>query len=319
MQAMNETTEISVVVPIYNEVGNIDPFFEELLPILKEVDPHYEVIAIDDGSTDGSWDKLEAWHKKDRQIKLIQFRSNFGQTAAFAAGFDHAIGNTVITIDADRQNDPADIPPMVTKLAEGYDIVAGWRHQRQDAFISRRLPSIIANKLISLTTKVALHDYGCSLKVFHVDVIKNVRLYGEMHRFIPAIASWMGVTVAEMKVNHRPRVSGESKYGIGRTIRVLLDLITVKFLLSYSTRPIQIFGFFGILSGSLGLLLAGWLSFEKLALAIPLANRPALLLAVLLIVIGVQFVSMGLLAELQARTYHESQNKPIYVIRNIRE
>jgi len=206
-----------------------------------------------------------------------------------------------------------------TALEGGADIVAGWRHNRRDPFVSRRLPSIIANKIISFTTGVHLHDYGCSLKVFRHDVVKNIELYGEMHRFIPAIASWMGVKVTEMKVNHRARMAGVSKYGLDRTIRVLLDLITVKFLLSYSTRPIQIFGLIGFVSGALGFLLALWLSIQKLVFEVPLANRPALLLAVMLILIGVQFISIGLLAELQSRTYHESQGKPTYVIKNILE
>lgn len=317
---MAESPKISLIAPIYNEAPNIERFFDEVIPVLEKTDPGFEIIAVDDGSTDGSYELLAAVHEKDPRVKVIRFRANFGQTAAFAAGFDKARGEIIITIDADLQNDPADIPAMVKTLEEnGYDIVAGWRHHRKDKFFSRRLPSMIANKIISMTTKVHLHDYGCSLKVFHKDVIKNVRLYGEMHRFIPAIASWMGVKVAEMKVNHRPRVAGKSKYGIGRTIRVVLDLVTVKFLLSYSTRPIQIFGLIGLASGMIGFLMALWLTFQKFFFEVPLSNRPALLLAVLLIFIGVQFVSMGLLGELQARTYHESQNKPIYVIKNTLE
>ena len=316
---MKQDLKISVVAPFFNEVDNVDPFFEELFPVLESVADDYEVIAIDDGSEDGTYEKLVAAHKKNSRLRVVRFRANFGQTAAFAAGFDLATGEIIITTDTDLQNDPADIPAMVKKLSEGYDIVAGWRKDRKDNFLNRRLPSIIANRIISLTTNVHLHDYGCSLKAFHRDVVKNIKLYGEMHRFIPAIASWMGVKVTEMEVNHRERVAGVSKYGIGRTIRVILDLLTVKFLLSYSTRPIQIFGLIGAFSGGVGFLLALWLSIEKLAFEIPLGNRPALLLAVLLIFIGVQFVSMGLLAELQTRTYHESQDKPIYVVRNILE
>lgn len=317
---MNQIPQISIVAPIYNEVDNIDSFLEELIPVLEGMGKPFEIVAVDDGSTDGSFDKLMVFHEKDNRVKVIRFRANFGQTAAFAAGFDYAKGDTVVTMDADLQNDPADIPAMVDKLEkEEHDIVAGWRHERKDKFLSRRLPSIIANKIISKTTKVSLHDYGCSLKVFHKDVIKNIKLYGEMHRFIPAVASWMGVSVAEMKVNHRPRIAGTSKYGINRTIRVMLDLLTVKFLLSYSTRPIQIFGLMGLLSGGLGFALAVYLTIQKFAFGMALSNRPALLLAVLLILIGVQFISMGLLAELQARTYHESQNKPIYVIKKILE
>jgi glycosyltransferase involved in cell wall biosynthesis len=316
---MSVAPEISLVVPVYNEEPNIEPLMREILPALSRITDNFEIIAVDDGSRDGSYDKLKKLHDEDPRIKVIRFRANFGQTAAFAAGFDKARGKVIVTMDGDLQNDPADIPAMVAKLNEGYDIVAGWRHDRQDNMMSRKIPSIIANKIISLTTNVHLHDYGCSLKVFRVEVVKNIKLYGEMHRFIPAIASWMGVDVVEMKVNHRPRTAGKSKYGIGRTVRVVLDLITVKFLLSYSTRPIQIFGFIGLVSGILGFTLALILSVQRLFFDTPLSNRPILLLAVLLIFIGVQFVSMGLLAELQARTYHESQNKPIYAIKEILE
>ncbi len=317
---MTENVKISVVAPIYNEAENIDGFLEEALLVLETVEGGFEIVCVDDGSTDGVYEKLLDWHKKDDRVKVIRFRDNFGQTAAFSAGFDYAKGDIIITIDADLQNDPADIPAMISKLEkDDYDIVAGWRYHRQDSFLTRRLPSMIANKIISMTTKVHLHDYGCSLKVFRRDVVKNIKLYGEMHRFIPAIASWMGVRVAEVKVNHRPRVAGKSKYGLGRTIKVMLDLLTVKFLLTYSTQPIQIFGLMGVTSGAIGFVMALWLSIQKLFFEVPLSNRPALLLAVLLILIGVQFVSMGLLAELQARTYHESQNKPIYVIKNVVE
>lgn len=316
---MTQQTKISIVAPFYNEEENVEPFLEELCQVLDRLDSMYEIIAVDDGSEDGTYEKLVAAHKRENRVKVIRLRTNFGQTAAFAAGFDRATGEIIITIDADLQNDPADIPAMIKKLEEGFDIVSGWRKDRKDAFLSRRLPSIIANRVISMTTNVHLHDYGCSLKVFHRDVIKNIRLYGEMHRFIPAIASWMGVKVTEMVVNHRPRVAGVSKYGIGRTIRVILDLMTVKFLLTYSTRPIQVFGLIGVVSGGTGFLLALWLSVEKIFFHMPLANRPALLLAVLLMFVGVQFVSMGLLAELMTRTYHESQNKPIYVVRNTLE
>ncbi|MBI5816509.1 MAG: glycosyltransferase family 2 protein [Nitrospinae bacterium] len=313
----NKVPKISLVVPMYNESENVDAFMAELIPALERIGPDFEIIAVDDGSTDDGVEKLEKLRERDGRIKIVQFRTNFGQTAAFSAGFDKATGDIIITIDADLQNDPADIPAMIEKLNEGYDIVAGWRHDRKDAFINRKLPSMIANRVISMTTNVHLHDYGCSLKVFRREVVKNIRLYGEMHRFIPAIASWMGVSVAEMRVNHRPRAAGVSKYGIGRTVRVLLDLMTVKFLLSYSTRPIQIFGLIGLGSGLIGFIIAAWVSFQRLFMDMPLFNRPILLLAVLLIFIGVQFISMGLLAELQARTYHESQNKPTYVIKRV--
>ena len=234
-----------------------------------------------------------------------------------AAGFDSAEGEIIVTLDGDLQNDPADIPRLMEKMSEGYDIVSGWREKRKDPFITRRLPSLWANKMISWVTGVKLHDYGCTLKAFRREVAKNIRLYGEMHRFIPAIASWMGVSISEIPVNHRPRKYGTSKYGLSRTVRVILDLITVKFLLTYSTRPIHVFGLWGILSGFFGLILAGYLSIQRLFMGAALANRPILLLAVLLIFIGIQFISIGLLGELQVRTYHESQNKPIYFIKEI--
>jgi len=250
---------------------------------------------------------------------VIRFLRNFGQTAAFAAGFAYARGSAIVTSDGDLQNDPRDIPAMVALLDQGNDIVCGWRKARKDPFLTRRLPSILANRLISWATGVRLHDYGCSLKVFKAEVVKPMRLYGEMHRFLPAIASEMGVTIAEQVVNHRARVHGRSKYGLSRTVRVVLDLLTVKFLLSYSTRPLQIFGLVGGLMGLAGFLITAELAYERLFGYQSIANRPLLLFGILLIFTGVQLITLGLLAELQARTYHESQNKPIYVIREIRE
>lgn len=234
-----------------------------------------------------------------------------------AAGFDYAGGDVIITMDADLQNDPHDIPKLLEQIANGNDVVTGWRFDRKDAFINRRLPSIIANKIISKTTGVNLHDYGCTLKAFKKEVIKNVKLYGEMHRFIPAIASGMGIDFTEVKVNHRPRRFGTSKYGISRTIRVILDLMTVKFLLSYATRPIQVFGLLGVIAGGLGFIIALVMTFQRQFMGIPLADRPLLFLAVLLIFIGIQFITLGLIAELQARTYHESQSKPVYYVKNV--
>ena len=314
---MSQAPRISVVAPIFNEEENIGRFIAELTPVLDRLDPHFEIIAIDDGSTDRSHELLAQARERDPRVKVIRFRGNFGQTAAFSAGFAHAKGGIIVTIDADLQNDPADIPALIATLDEGYDIVSGWRHHRQDKFFSRRLPSMIANRIISRATNVHLHDYGCSLKAIRSDVAKNIRLYGEMHRFIPAVASWMGVKVTELKVNHRPRVAGTSKYGIDRTVRVILDLITVKFLLSYSTSPIQIFGLLGLISGGLGFLLGMWLTIQKFVFEMPLGARPALLLSALLVLVGVQFISIGLIAEMLARTYHESQGKPIYVIRDV--
>jgi glycosyltransferase involved in cell wall biosynthesis len=309
--------DLSIIIPFYNEDKNIPLLLEEIFQALRPSGWAYEVVAIDDGSRDGTFELLKKELPRFPHFQLLRFRKNFGQTAALAAGFDSAKGEIVVTLDGDLQNDPADIPRLVEKISEGYDIVSGWREKRQDPFITRRLPSHLANKMISWVTGVRLHDYGCTLKAFRREVVKNIRLYGEMHRFIPAIASWMGVTIAEIPVNHRPRKFGRSKYGLSRTFRVILDLITVKFLLTYSTRPIHVFGLWGILSGVLGIFLAGFLSFQRLFMGIPLANRPLLLLAILLIFIGIQFISIGLLGELQVRTYHESQNKPIYSIKEV--
>lgn len=308
---------LSVVVPVFNEEKNIKILYQELIDVLIKLDLTFEIIFIDDGSTDKSLAILSELQENDSRIVVISFRRNFGQTAALSAGFDYARGNIIITLDGDLQNDPEDIPKLLQKLSEGYDIVNGWRFDRKDSFFSRRLPSIIANKIISYSTNVKLHDYGCTLKAFRKEITQNIKLYGEMHRFIPAIASGMGSSVAEVKVNHRARKFGKSKYGISRTIRVVLDLITVKFLLSYATRPLQIFGLLGFSCGIIGFCMAIYLTIQRQFYGISLANRPALLLAILLIFMGLQFVTLGLLAELQSRTYHEAQNKPIYSIRNI--
>jgi len=308
--------DISVVIPVFNEEENIERLHGELVQSLSGLQQtEYEMLFVDDGSTDRSLERLKKIREADPAVKVISFRKNFGQTAALSAGFDHAEGGIVITMDADLQNDPADIPLLLDKIHEGYDLVSGWRHDRQDKWLSRRLPSILANKLISWATDVNLNDYGCTLKAIRKEVVKNITLYGELHRFIPAVASWMGVRIAEVKVNHRARVAGESKYGISRVVRVLLDLITVKFLLSYSGRPIQFFGLPGLACGFLGGGIAVYLTFQKLVFNVALGDRPLLLLAVLLIIVGIQFIVFGLLGELQIRTYHESLQKPIYFIK----
>ncbi|MDD3813781.1 MAG: glycosyltransferase [Desulfocapsaceae bacterium] len=309
--------DISVVIPLLNEEKNIPILYDELTQVLQRAGLKYELVFVDDGSKDASLEILEALQQRDQTVRVISLRKNFGQTAAMTAGFDHVTGEVIIAMDADLQNDPADIPMMLEKIQEGADMVTGWRFNRQDHFFSRKLPSKIANKIISYATGVHLHDYGCTLKAFKKEVIQNIKLYGEMHRFIPAIASAMGVTIVEVKVNHRPRRFGTSKYGISRTLRVILDLITVKFLLNYATRPIHVFGTFGFVSGCLGGLLALILTIQRQLYGIPLSDRPLLLLAVLLIFVGVQFVTIGLVAEMLARTYHESQNKPTYYIRKL--
>ncbi len=310
----NLDPELSIVIPVYNEAENVDPLYGELSSVLDRLDRSYEVIVVDDGSNDDSFIRLKAVHRRDTRWRVVRFRRNFGQTAAFSAGFSTASGRIVVTLDADLQNDPRDIPRLLAKMAEGYDIVSGWRTDRKGSFLSRRLPSLLANRLISGVTGVALHDYGCSLKAYRSEVIKNVKLYGELHRFIPALASWMGIDVAEIPVNDRSRRFGANKYGIKRTFKVLLDLITVSFLLSFATRPLHVFGGLGLVAGTLGMLMGLYLTALKLVLGQDIGQRPLLLLAVLLLVLGVQMVSIGLLAEMVMRTYNESQNKPIYVV-----
>lgn len=307
---------VSVVVPLYNEEENIAILHESLTKSLKKNEIDYEIVYVDDGSTDNTLDLLEDIQSKDDKVVVLSLRRNFGQTAAFAAGFDFAKGDVVVTMDGDLQNDPEDIPKLLSAIKNN-DLVSGWRKNRKDPFISRRLPSMIANWLISRVTGVRLHDYGCSLKAYKREVVKNLRLYGEMHRFIPAVASWYGVRIAEVETTHHPRLRGKSKYGISRTIKVILDLITVKFLQSFSTKPIQFFGPMGVLFGLLGFLISLYLSFEKIFLGVAIGGRPLLLLGVLLIIVGVQFIGLGLLGEMIVRVYHESQKKPIYTIKKI--
>jgi glycosyltransferase involved in cell wall biosynthesis len=310
--------EISIVIPVRNEAPNVAALYEELTTTLESFGRRYEIIVIDDGSTDETFELLAALQTADERLRIIRFRRNFGQTAAFSAGFAHARGRYIVTSDGDLQNDPRDIEKMV-EAAQSFDIVAGWRKDRQDPFINRRLPSMIANWVISQVTGVKLHDYGCSLKVFRAEVVKPMKLYGEMHRFLPAIASEMGVTITERVVNHRKRLHGTSKYGISRTIRVILDLLTVKFLISYSTRPLQIFGLWGFVMCSLGTLVCAWLVYVKYVEHQGIADRPLLLAGIVLMLMGVHFLSLGLLGEMLARTYHESQDKPTYAIREIRQ
>jgi glycosyltransferase involved in cell wall biosynthesis len=307
---------LSVVVPLYNEEENIRLLHEKIKRALDLLDQEYEILFIDDGSTDKTLSLLEEIQAKDDRVIVLSLRRNFGQTAAFAAGFDFSRGDVVVTMDGDLQNDPSDIPKLL-ELMKDNDLVSGWRKKRKDPFFTRRLPSIMANWLISKVTGVQLHDYGCSLKAYRRDVIKNLKLYGEMHRFIPAVASWYGVRVAEVETVHYPRLHGKSKYGISRTLKVVLDLITVKFLQSFSTKPIQFFGPVGLFSGFLGFLILFYLSFDKIFFRHDIGGRPLLLLGALLIIVGIQLIGMGLLGEMLVRVYHESQRKPIYVIKKI--
>jgi glycosyltransferase involved in cell wall biosynthesis len=307
---------ISVVIPLFNEEDNVPELHRALTPVLEDLGHRYEVIAIDDGSTDSTYARLKTIHSTDSRWRVLRLRRNFGQTAGISAGFDAARGKVVITIDGDLQNNPEDIPRLLEKIEEGYDIVSGWRQNRKEPFLSRRLPSMLANSLISRTTHVALHDYGCTLKAYRSEVVKNIKLYGELHRFIPAIASWMGVTVCEIPVSDRARRFGKSKYGIWRTFRVIMDLITVSFLLRFSTKPLHIFGSVGFVLGAIGFLLGAYLVYARLVLAQSIGDRPILLLAILLVILGVQMVSIGLVAEMVMRSYYEPQGRQIYIIRD---
>ncbi len=307
--------DISIVVPVLNEEESLPHLHQQLSEVLSAGGYDYEIIVIDDGSTDGSFAVLSRLQADDPRLRVVCFRRNYGQTAAFAAGFDRAKGEVVITIDADLQNDPADIPALMAQMAEGYDVVSGWRVDRQDRFLDRRLPSIIANRLIAWITGVHIHDYGCSLKAYRRTVLADVRLYGEMHRFVPALAHAAGARVTEVPVRHHPRRFGRAKYGLSRTVRVLLDILAVRFLMSYSTRPLHIFGLLGLFSFVVGTGLLLYLGVVRLFMQQAIADRPLTLLAILLTMLGVQLVTTGLLAELVVRTYYESQGKPIYTVR----
>jgi glycosyltransferase involved in cell wall biosynthesis len=320
----SQQIDVSIVIPVYKEEDNVAPLCEQLHAALSNCGRTYEVLLVDDGSTDATWERMQAANKLYPGIRLIRLRRNFGQTAAMSAGFRESRGKVVITLDADLQNDPADIPKVLDLTDKGFEVVSGWRRDRKDAFLNRRLPSMMANGLISRITGVHLHDYGCTLKAYRREVVDSLQLYGEMHRFIPALASWVGASVTEVEVNHRARIHGTSKYGISRTFRVVLDLLTVKFLLRYSTRPIQIFGKIGLWFGVPGMLMMmammlGHLSFLCFGtvFASELIKRPFWVITpFMLILFCLQFISMGLLAEIQIRTYHEAQSKPIYVIRD---
>ena len=307
---------VSIVIPVFNEEENVLLLAEEIRRALDPRGIAYEVVAVDDGSTDDTWARLERVRAQDPRWILVGLRRNFGQTAAMSAGFDHARGDVIVTLDGDLQNDPADIPGLL-ELAKDHDVVSGWRKNRKDPFLRRRLPSMLANWLISRVTGVRLHDYGCTLKAYRREVVEHLRLYGEMHRFIPAIASWMGISLAEVETHHRPRRFDRSKYGITRTARVILDLITVKFLLSFATKPIQVFGLLGACAAAVGLAIGAYLTVLKLAFGAQIGGRPLLFLAILLILVGVQLIVMGLLGEMLVRVYHESQRRPIYMVKRV--
>ncbi|GET43439.1 glycosyltransferase family 2 protein [Microseira wollei] len=311
--------ELSVVVPIYNEVESIPSLIEAIATSLNATDLTYELICVDDGSQDGSSELLKQQAQARTDLRVVLLRRNYGQTAAMAAGFNYARGRVIVTLDGDLQNDPADIPLLLAKLGEGYDMVSGWRKNRQDAAVTRLLPSKIANWLIGKITGVKLHDYGCSLKAYRSELVADMNLYGELHRFLPALAYIEGARITEIPVGHHARRYGSSKYGLGRTFRVLMDLLTIWFMKKFLTRPMHVFGLLGLISMFLGTVLGGYLTCLKIGLGEEIGNRPLLILAVVLLLTGVQLFSFGLLAELLMRTYHESQGRPIYRVREIVE
>jgi glycosyltransferase involved in cell wall biosynthesis len=305
---------LSVVIPAYNEEENVPILYEKLKKVLDSLGEDYEIIFVDDGSTDGTYQRLKQLAEKDSRLKVIRFKRNYGQTAAMSAGFEHAKGDVIITLDADLQNDPEDIPLLLEKLKEGYHVVSGWRKDRKDPFLSRKLPSMVANWLISKITGVHLHDYGCTLKAYRVEVVKDLELFGDMHRFLPALTKRRGARITEVVVRHHPRMFGRSKYGIGRTVRVLLDIMLVKFLNEYINKPLYMFGSVGFLLLGLGLFSLFYLIFLKLFLEEPIGRRPLLILSVLLILAGIQLISTGLLAELLVRIYYRTKDTKPYII-----
>ena len=312
--------QLSVVFPVYNEAGNVEALVDDVVRACDPLGLDYEIVVVDDGSQDGTADLLRRLKQRVARLRVILFRRNFGQTAALQAAIAHARGEILITMDGDGENDPADIPRMLQSLQSGVDMVCGWRQGRwQGSFLTRRLPSEAANRLITYATNVRLHDYGCQFKAFRRELASGLKLYGEMHRFVPVLAHDLGASIVEVPVGYRPRRYGSSKYGLSRMVRVILDLITVKFLSSFKTRPIQVFGLWGLGSVVLGALWLLWLVFERQVYSVPMGARPQLFLAVLLMFTGMQFITLGLLGEMLSRTYHESQNKPTYVIREILE
>jgi len=307
--------KLSIVIPIFNEDQNLTPLYRELKAVLEGMGTAYELIFIDDGSDDASGELLQRLAQKDRGVKVIQFRKNFGQTAAIAAGVEHARGEIIITMDGDGQNDPRDIPRLLERLEQGYDVASGWRRHRKDAFLNKRFPSAMANRLISWLTGVRLHDYGCTLKAYRRDILNDVRLYGEMHRFIPAYASWVGARITEIEVAHHPRRHGRSKYGLSRTTSIILDLITILFLQRYSTKPIRLFGGAGMTLFGLGILTGLFVLYRRIIWG-GVWISPMILISFFFITMGVMFILLGLIAEIIIRTYHESQGKPIYTIKS---
>jgi glycosyltransferase involved in cell wall biosynthesis len=318
-ESLTDDTEctLSVVIPVYNEAENLPVLQEQLAAALIPLKTSYEIIYVDDGSSDGSLAALQDIVSSYDHVRIIELRRNFGQTAAISAGLDYSRGRIVVCLDADLQNDPQDIPRLLDKMAEGYDLVSGWRNNRKDHWLSRTFVSVVANRLISMITDVKLHDYGCTLKAYRCDLLHHIRLYGQMHRFIPALAVQVGAKIAEIPVNHRPRQHGKSKYGLGRMFTVFLDLLTVKYLGSFSTHPINLFGGSGLFLIGSSFVTGLVMIFQKIFYHQSFIQTPLLLLSALLFILGFQSILMGLSAELLIRTYHESQGKPTYIIRRI--
>jgi glycosyltransferase involved in cell wall biosynthesis len=312
-----ERPDVSVVVPVHDEEENVERLHEQLMPSLDALSRSYEVIFVDDGSRDASYERLAHLASLDPRVKLVKLRRNYGQTAALAAGFDHASGDIIVPMDGDLQNDPADIGALLEKIDEGYDVVSGWRRDRRDNVV-RRLPSRVANWLIGRVTGVRLHDYGCTLKAYRREIVEETRLYGEMHRFLPALAYQAGARITEIPVRHHARTAGKSKYGLGRTFKVLLDLLTVKFLSVWSTKPSYVFGGSGVFLCFAGSLFVAWTAYQRLFNHVFVYRQPSLIVGVFLFTIGFNLILLGLLAELIVRTYHESQSKPVYLIRELR-
>lgn len=307
----------SLIIPVYNESGNVEPLYKGIVSAMEQVPGQYEVVFVDDGSQDSSFQELASLATNDSRVKVVRLRRNFGQTPAITAGIDHSQGQILIFMDADLQNDPNDIPRLIATLEEGYDVVSGWRQHRHDAFLTRVLPSKIANGLISFITGVKLHDYGCSLKAYRREVLAHVNLYGEMHRFIPAYAAWAGAAIAEVVVEHHPRVRGKSKYGLSRTFKVILDLLTAKFLSSYATKPIYVFGGVGLFLEFLAFTSLLVALIQKITIGVSLIQTPLTTLAAILGATGFIAILQGLNAEVSIRTYHESQGKPTYAVRQV--
>ncbi len=309
---MSETVELSIVVPVYNEEENIQPLYDELKPVLDKLRQRYEVIFIDDGSTDESFSELEKLHQRDERVRVIKFRRNFGQTPAISAGFKNSLGEVIITLDADLQNDPRDIPRLLEEIRKGYDVVSGWRRDRKDPFLTKKIPSRISNSLAKKLTGLNINDFGCTLKAYRREAVKDLELYGEMHRYVPALVSWRGFRVGEIKVKHHERKYGATKYNIWRLLKGFLDLLNIKFWVKYSTRPLHFFGTLGVLMSSLGFLIDAYMVYLKIFHDQPIGDRPLLILGMLLIIVGVQFITFGLLSEILTRIYYS--NKHVYEI-----